>query len=90
MCIPQWQNNWQGGKLSNLFARVGKDNDYIVQVRAWDCKTGRPTAAKNCVGMTPDRLILKRAATTPTATNNSSSTSDFNFDFAPESLTQGA
>jgi hypothetical protein len=73
MCIPEWQNNWQGGKLSNLLTRVGKDNGYIVQVRGWDCKTGRPTPGsfKNCVGMTPDRLIPKRAATT---TNNNTDT----------------
>lgn len=53
-----------------------------MQIRGWDCKTGRPTPK----GMPPGPIISKRAATD----NNNSSTNDFNFDFALESLTQGA
>ncbi|KAL2194690.1 hypothetical protein P885DRAFT_80000 [Corynascus similis CBS 632.67] len=50
ICIPGWQNSFQGFQLMGLKSDVGAGNDYVVQVTGWDCKTGRPTrgSAQNC------------------------------------------
>ncbi|PKS05409.1 hypothetical protein jhhlp_008785 [Lomentospora prolificans] len=50
ICIPGWQNSYQGGKLNQLSRKVGAGNDYIVEVTGWDCKTGRPTKSTQCGG----------------------------------------
>lgn len=54
ICIPGWQNSFQGGKLSRLKAKVGKGNDYVVVVTGWDCESGTPLAGEstNCAAKT--------------------------------------
>ena len=50
ICIPGWQNSFQGFMLRGLRQDVGAGNDYVVKLTGWDCKTGRPTqgSALNC------------------------------------------
>jgi hypothetical protein len=52
ICIPGWQNSYQGQMLRGLgqMLRGLAGKDYIVKITGWDCKTGRPTAgsAQNC------------------------------------------
>ncbi|KAH6847088.1 hypothetical protein B0I37DRAFT_430319 [Chaetomium sp. MPI-CAGE-AT-0009] len=50
ICIPGWQNSFQGFMLRGLRQDVGAGNDYVVELTGWDCKTGRPTegSAQNC------------------------------------------
>ncbi|KAI9662743.1 MAG: hypothetical protein M1829_006138 [Trizodia sp. TS-e1964] len=60
ICIPGWQNSFQGGKLKQLSRKVGANNDYIIQVTGWDCKGGKPKpgAPSNCGGKTKRDEIL--------------------------------
>lgn len=48
ICIPGWQNSYQGGKINQLSRRVGAGNDYIIEVTGWDCAKGRPTKSTQC------------------------------------------
>jgi hypothetical protein len=50
ICIPAWQNFFQGYKLRMLEKVVGDGNDYIIEITGWDCKAGKPlaSAVKNC------------------------------------------
>ncbi|KAK3291892.1 uncharacterized protein B0H64DRAFT_435636 [Chaetomium fimeti] len=50
ICIPGWQNSFQGFNLMRLRRDVGERNDYVVELTGWDCETGRPTegSAQNC------------------------------------------
>ncbi|KAK4034547.1 hypothetical protein C8A01DRAFT_38979 [Parachaetomium inaequale] len=61
ICIPRWQNSFQGYMLRGLMQDVGAGNDYIVQVTGWDCKTGKPTqgSAQNC-GADAGTAAIKR------------------------------
>lgn len=42
ICIPGWQNSFQGRMLSRLSRVVGEGNDYVIEITGWDCKSGRP------------------------------------------------
>jgi hypothetical protein len=58
ICIPAWQNFFQGYKLRMLEKVVGDGNDYIIEITGWDCKAGQPLprAVKNCGRKTGTRV----------------------------------
>jgi hypothetical protein len=57
ICVPGWQQSWQGGKLNALKRKVLKDvaneaNKYVLRIEGWDCASGRPhpELVTNCAG----------------------------------------
>ncbi|PGH15025.1 hypothetical protein AJ79_02707 [Helicocarpus griseus UAMH5409] len=53
ICVPDWQQNTQGGHLSGVGKLISGDK-YVVIIEGWSCNTRRPEPGKstNCGGMT--------------------------------------
>lgn len=53
ICIPGWQNSYQGGKINQVGKILSDGQSYIIEVTGWDCKTGKPKAgmSSGCAGM---------------------------------------
>jgi len=50
ICIPGWENSFQGGKLNQIGKTLSAGDDYVVELSGWDCSAGEPLPgiATNC------------------------------------------
>jgi hypothetical protein len=46
VCVQGWENFWGGGKLGQVLKELESNDQYVVEVIGWDCKTGKPTGTR--------------------------------------------
>ncbi|KAL2865943.1 uncharacterized protein BJX67DRAFT_382328 [Aspergillus lucknowensis] len=72
ICVPGWQQSWQGNQLRGLKSKVGSTNKYILKIDGWDCDSGtpNPSVVTNCAGMSAVRRRDYESTETQTITED--------------------